>query len=97
MSIGCCELCVAAFIKDTESADYGRTQATEIYARQQALAGAQTLLFEKNFEGEVDEGIEWLITLFRLIAVGMGRRHLRSIFLHLFTIAGRRPRCLRKL
>jgi hypothetical protein len=26
------------------------------------------LLFEKNFEGEVDEGIEWLITLFRLVA-----------------------------
>ena|ERR1700704_2399914 len=24
------------------------------------------LLFEKNFEGEVNEGIEWLITLFRL-------------------------------
>jgi hypothetical protein len=24
------------------------------------------LLFEQNFEGEVDEGIEWLITLFRL-------------------------------
>ena len=24
------------------------------------------LLFEQNFEGEMDEGIEWLITLFRL-------------------------------
>jgi len=28
--------------------------------------GSASLLFEKNFEGEVDEGIEWLITLFRL-------------------------------
>ena len=27
-----------------------------------------SLLFKKNFEGEEDEGIEWLITLFRLVA-----------------------------
>jgi hypothetical protein len=27
---------------------------------------SNTLNFEKNFEGEVDEGIEWLITSLRL-------------------------------
>ena len=32
----------------------------------QFAGGSVTLLFEQNFEGEVDEGIEWLITLFRL-------------------------------
>lgn len=32
----------------------------------QFAGGSVTLLFEQNLEGEVDEGIEWLITLFRL-------------------------------
>jgi len=32
----------------------------------QFAGSSVTLLFEQNFEGEVDEGIEWLITLFRL-------------------------------
>jgi hypothetical protein len=30
------------------------------------MARAQSLLFEQNFKGEVDEGFEWLVTLFRL-------------------------------
>ena len=32
----------------------------------QFAGGSVTRLFEQNFEGEVDEGIERLITLFRL-------------------------------